>query len=162
ALAAAEIAPAFGDQPIEPAGSRRDFVEDAGIARCADQAILADAVVPHREVVANGAVEEMDLLADDRDRALQHAGGVLVDRLAVEADYARTRPVEAEQKVDDGGLAAAGDADQCHAFAGAHRKAEVVDERRIERAVSETNLPQFHAAGELLLGRAASTFGTRL
>ena len=76
------------------------------------------------------------------------------ERVAVDADLAGLRLVEAGDELAQGGLAAARFADQRHPLAGRHLEREVLDQRRPERVVAEAHAVQRQTAGGPLDRRA--------
>lgn len=77
------------------------------------------------DVLADGAVEEEDILADKADCAAQGGVAEICEGEAIESDLAGKGIVEPEEEADNGGFSGAGGADDGMGFAGGnvHRNA---------------------------------------
>ncbi len=91
ALSAAEVRAALADQAVVVPGSRRDVVVNARVLQRLRYLRLADRRIPQREVVANRALEQEDVLVDIGDRVGEQLRRDLRQWPAVEADFARPR-----------------------------------------------------------------------
>ncbi len=88
------------------------------------------AVGPHENVVADRGREERGLLEGDGDLGAQRLPRQAGDVDAVEGDAARGHLVETGDERGEGGLAAAGGADQGHGLAGADVEVDVLEDGR--------------------------------
>ena len=70
------------------------------------------------DVLADGAVEEIDILADEADGAAQVFEAQIAQVMPVETDAALLHVIEAQKQFDQGGLAGAGRADDADRFPG--------------------------------------------
>ena len=88
------------------------------------------------DVVADGAGEQPGVLQHHPEQASQVAARHLPRVHAVDEDATLVQLVEAQQQVDEGGLAGAGGADDGYGGAGRHVQVEILYERRV-REVAE-------------------------
>src|SRR5205823_3805282 len=98
-----------------------------GIHRRLDDVRLRDGGVPHAEVLADGAGEQIDVLVHHRDRVGQHQAGDVGAGDAVEQHLARPRLEQPGDEPGDGRFAAAGATYQGDTAARLEGEVEVVD-----------------------------------
>ena len=158
ALSSAEIGPGFLHPAPVAARPGGHVVVDAGVPGGPDHVLFRKGFVPHRQVVPHGADEKKDALVHRGHGIGHHPFGDGTDRLAVVEDLAGPGGVQAGAKLGDGGFARAAGSDQGHPGPGGHLQAEVLDERRIKRAVAEGHVPHLEVPDQLaraLPGRIA-------
>ena len=150
ALPAAEVAAVLLDRGVVLAGAGHDLVVDLGVAQGAGHGVVLDEGVPQGHVVAHAALEEDDFLVDVRDCLHQVGGGDVLDGASVDPHDAGPRLQQSAHQLAEGGLAAAGAADEGHPLAGFDRQAEALDERRLAEVVAEGDVLEGDeaAAGE--------------
>ncbi len=149
ALAAAEVSAALLHRRAVAPVAGLDDVVDRGVLGGAGHARHRDGRVPHRDVVADGAAEEEDVLIDRRHRVDDQALRKLGPRHVVEQHLAVPRLVEAGHQLRDRALAAAAGAHQRDPLPGLDGQVEALDQRRFDRVVAEGDVAQLDLAVEL-------------
>ncbi len=124
--------------------------DDLGIGR---------AELAQRNVLANGATEQMDNLADISDRPAQRAARNRSNILTVDEHTAAAGVVETQQQVQHGRLAAARRSDQRRDLARLCDKAHAAQNRGVI-AISEMHVGEFDARLCQLQRRQFSSFGS--
>lgn len=114
------------------------------------------------DVLPDGGREEEALLEHDVDGAPQRVEAQVAHVLAVEADGAGARVVEARHEEGEGGLARAGGPDDAESLAGSHGQRDV-PQHRCGVAVAEAHVLEAHRAlGVDHLARVGSVVDPRL
>src|SRR5207244_2231123 len=149
ALAAAEVAAAFLHARLVAVFARFNHLGNRRVAARGANASHPYRGVPHRHVLGDRAAEEEDFLIDHRERVDDQIARDFLARHAVEEHLAAPRLVETRHELRDGGFSAAAAADERHAASGLDLQVELVDERRLERAVPEADVYQLDAARQL-------------
>src|SRR5581483_4691383 len=150
-LAAGEAVAALADDRVVAVGEAADEVVDVGGAGSARDLVIAGIGLGVADVVADRGVEQVGLLRDDADRAVQRLERELADVVAIDADAAFGRVVEAGEEVRQGGLAGARWADEGGDAAGRDLQGDVV-EGAGARAVGEADVLVRHAAFDVAEG----------
>src|SRR5262245_37073328 len=137
-----EVAAAFVDLAVEVSGESLDDVAQPGIGEGGEQRAVRHRLVPQGDVVAQRAGEQPDVLVDRAHDVRQPLAAPFAERMAIDADFAAARLVEAGDEPAERRLAAARIAHQRHPVAGRHLQGEVLDQRRIEWRVAEADVRQ--------------------
>lgn len=125
ALTAGELLTAFADDGVVAAGESEDELVGFGGAGGGFDFFGGGVGFAIGDVLADGAVEEEDILADKADCAAQGGVAEIGEGEAVEGDLPGNGIVEPEEEADNGGFSGAGGADDGMGFAGGnvHRNA---------------------------------------
>ena len=126
-LALADVAAVLGDDGVVALGQARDEVVDVGLAGRVLDLGVARAGAAVGDVVAQGAVEQVDVLLHQADGAAQALLRHVTHVLAVDADGAARHVVEARQQRASGGLAATRGTNQRDGLAGTDGEVHMVD-----------------------------------
>lgn len=145
ALTAGELLTAFADDGVVSVGELEDELVGFGGAGGGFDFLGGGVGFAVGDVLADGAVEEEYVLADEADCASQGGVAEIGEGEAVEGDLAREGIVEPEEEADDGGFSGAGGADDGVGFAGGdvHRNAL---EDGGARDVAEADVLEFNFA----------------
>ena len=119
---------------------------------------LLDPLVRHvrvgdREVVADRRVEQVDVLGDDAQQPADLLDAVVAQVAAADPDLALVVVPEAQEQVDERGLARAARSDDREAAAGRDGQVEAVDGEWLVRAVAETEAADLDARSAGRSGR---------
>ena len=143
-LALRDVGGVVVDHGVVALGQGADEVVHAGGARGGADLVLGRALAPVGDVLADGAAEQPRVLQHHAEQAAQVAARHVLRVHAVHDDAPAVDLVEAQQQVDQRGLAGAGGPDDGHGLAGLHVQGEVLDERRVgqvaERDVLELDV----------------------
>lgn len=125
ALTAGEFLTTLADDGVVAAGEGEDEIVGFGGASGGFDFFAGGVGFAVGDVLADGAMEEEDILADEADRAAQGGVAEVGEGEAVEGDLPGNGIVEPEEEADDGGFSGAGGADNGVGFAGGdvHRNA---------------------------------------
>ena len=85
------------------------------------------------DVLADGAVEEIDILADEADGAAQVFDSQIAQVMPIETDAALLHVIEAQKQFDQGGLSGAGRADDADRLPGRYVQRQIMDDRLVIR-----------------------------
>ncbi len=124
ALPAGEAGAAFADHGLIAVGQGRDEFVGVGGAGNGGEFGLGGIRAAETEIFLHGAVEQVGVLRNHRDRAADCVGLQSAQVAVADADGAGLRVVEAEQQADDGGFAGAAGADDADALAGGDGEGE--------------------------------------
>ena len=144
-LAAAEPYAAFADDRVVAFVQRHDVVVDVGAFRGFDDLLLRRVQPSIEDVVANGRVEEIDVLLHDADVPPQRFHRDVADVHAVQQDAAFLDLIEMRDQMADGRLAAAGRADQSEGLAGLDLHVDVLQDVMLA-VVGERHVVEFDFA----------------
>ena len=126
ALAAREADPPLADDGGVALGQPRDELVGVGGARGGLELGRRRVGLAHPQVLLDGAVEEVGVLAHHGDAPAQVVERQLADVVPADEHAAGIGIVEAEEQADDGGLAAAARADEGDPLARAHVEVDAV------------------------------------
>ena len=131
-LTARQVHTVFLDHHIKPVGLIADKIIQAGIPRRIGDIRIRDLRIPHRDIIAQRAREQRDILADCRDAGVDDALRYLGQIGTVQTDLALARTVQSADELCDRRFTAAGRADDRHHRTGIDLQREIVDQRLIE------------------------------
>ena len=149
ALPAAEVLAALLDRAAVTPGPGHDVLVHAGVPGGLDQVGVGHGAVPQRQVVLHAVLEQADVLVHHRQRADQRLPGNRRARPPVEQDLSAPGRLQPGHQPGHRALARPGAAHQGDPAARLQAEAEVLDQRRVERAVPEAEVDDVQAPGQL-------------
>ena len=160
-LAAGEEGAALTDIGVEALGHSQDILVDLGLFRSLDDLLHGGVGLAVADVLENGVGKEEHILLDDADVLVDGPLGHVPDVVAVELDGAVGDLIEPGDQLAEGGLAAAGGADDGDGLAGLHMQAHapqdvqlaVIGEGHILHIDGTAHILQLHGIGLILEGR---------
>ena len=155
-FAAGELEPSVADLGVVAVGLVHNEVVDVRDAAGGLQLLSGRVLLGIKEIVADGAVEEIALLRDDADVGAQKAQIIALDVDAVDGDLAAGHVVEAGNEVYQRGLAGAGGADNGVHLPSGDGEIDVTQERFF-RQIGE--LRMLEADDALILHRGPAAVG---
>ena len=138
-LAPGELGSVLAGRRVVSAGKRHDEIVRVGRARRVDDLGFARTCAPHGNIFADRAAKQEHILPDIGNLAAQGAARHRCDILAVDDDAAAVRLMEAQQQIEDRGLAAAGGTDKRGNPSRLGNERQVPDDP-LSRPVGELNL----------------------
>ena len=118
ALSAGELLSALADDGVVAVRQGHDEVVRFGDLGGLDNLLVGGVEGAIGDVLADGAVEEIDVLADKADGAAQVFEAQIAQVMPVETDAALFHVIEAQKQFDQGGLPGAGRADDADRLPG--------------------------------------------
>ena len=143
ALAARELEPLLADPRVEPFRQALHQVVEAGRAQGGAQLRLARARGGDDEVLAHGSREQVRALGGEGDRLAHAVGGPRPPVAPVEEEAPRGDVPEAQEEVDEGGLAGAARAHDGNAPPGLEAEAHPVEREAGLAGVGEAQVAHF-------------------
>ena len=150
-LSAAQVPPAVQQPVPESAFSHHDVVIDFRIPRRQRHLEVLDARVPHLDVVADGILEQRDLLVDDAHAPGEYVPVDLPHRHPAEGDLPAPRLVKPGDQLRQRALSAPGPPDEGDLLPGLHVHVEVDDLGFPEPAVPEGHVLHLDFPAQLLV-----------
>ncbi len=149
-LAAGELHAALADHGLKTQAAlavvqRFDELVRAGLVRGAPEVFFGGVGLAVTQVVPDGAVQQRGVLSDHADIRAQAFLADLGDVLPVDEDAAALQVIEAQQQIDQRGLAGARRPDQADLLAWANVDAEPADHAAL-LAVVEMHVLEAHTA----------------
>ena len=144
-LALGQHAAVLADDGVIAVGQSADEGVGVGGLRGGDHLLVGGVGLAHDDVLPDGAGLQPGVLQHHAVGGAQAVARHVADVAALDADAAGIHVVKAHQQVDDGGLAAAGGADDGDALARLHGQVEVADQLLL-RVVGERHVAALHAA----------------
>ena len=158
ALAARQAHPALAQERGIALRQALDEIVGGGHLRRGDHLVVAGVRAAVADVFHGVEREDHGILRHDADRAAQRLQRQVTHVHAVEADAAGLRIVEAQQQLEQGGLAGAGRADHGHRLAGADIEREMRQGGFVQaRRIGEGHVVERHAGA--VLGARGQVFG---
>lgn len=138
---------AFSDGRVKPLRKTAHEIGGIGCGEDFPHFVLRGIGFAHTEVVGGGAVEEETFLADEGDSLAEGGEGIVTQGASVEEDFAACVFVEAEEEVDERGLACACGADEGDGASDGGVEVDIVEDG-LARGVGELHVAEFHLAAK--------------
>ena len=131
---------------IQPFGLAFDYLQRLSRAQCRDQQFIVRIFIAHQQIASYSSLKQHGLLRHYADALRQCVRFKIRNVDAVHPDDALGRRVKAGDKVDDGGFARSGAADNADSLAGGSGKADALYGRLTPVGEGEGYSGKFNAA----------------
>ena len=155
ALATGEPVRLLADPCLVPVGQGVDELGHARHVRRIEQELVRSASIGHADVVQHRAFDQVDVLAGHAQQGEPVDAQHFLQRQPIHGDRSLLRGVEAQQQVDDGGLAGATGSHQRGRAAGRYLERHARKSRRQAVGIAERNVVEADALAQRVDGPVA-------